>query len=188
MPAWRLTVGLFGEFPNAQWEYPNATYERQQEIVADFKQRALGLLKFFTVDLVVPAEARAKMATFGLCRDEYNRSEHWMSQLYVRTALRMVGRRVLTQQDVVRHETLPPTGLGDSIGVGAYVPTRCYWRAAWLAVASLLPPVRTLARRHVSSSTIAPVCLPAAATRWTSQDRFRQLSIQSLKRSSQRGR
>eukprot|EP01043_Picozoa_sp_COSAG02_P035087 COSAG02_NODE_2490_length_8694_cov_3.602909_11_plen_170_part_00 len=121
MPDWRLTVGLFGEFPNAQWEYPNATFERQQEIVADFKQRALGLLKFFTIDPAVPAEVRAKMATLGLCRDEYNRSEHWMSQLYVRTALRMVGRRVLTQQDVVRHETLPPSGLSDSIGVGAYV-------------------------------------------------------------------
>ena len=82
--------------------------------------RALGLLKFFTVDPAVPHEVRAKMATYGLCKDEYNRSDHWMSQLYVRTALRMVGRRVLTQQDVVSHEFPPASELGDSIGVGAY--------------------------------------------------------------------
>ena len=80
--------------------------------------RALGLLKFFTVDPAVSPSVRAKMATYGLCKDEYNRSQHWMSQLYVRTALRMVGRRVLTQQDVVTHEF--PSELGDSIGVGAY--------------------------------------------------------------------
>ena len=62
---WKM-FGVFGEFPNAQWEYPNATYERQQEIVADFKQRALGLLKFFTVDPAVSAKVRAKMATYIL--------------------------------------------------------------------------------------------------------------------------
>ena len=84
-------VGVFGEFPGAQWEYPNATWERQQKITAEFKQRALGLLKFFTTDPAVDPEVRAKMARYGLCRDEYNRSEHWMSQLYVRTALRMVS-------------------------------------------------------------------------------------------------
>ena len=56
----------------------------------EFKQLALGLLHFFTVDPAVPATVREKMATYGLCKDEYSRTEHWMSQLYVRTALRMV--------------------------------------------------------------------------------------------------
>jgi N-acetyl-beta-hexosaminidase len=114
---WKM-FGTFGEFPNKQWDYPNASYARQQEIVEGFKQGALGLLKFFTTDPAVPAAVRQKMSTYGLCRDEYNRSDHWMSQLYVRTALRMVGRRVLTEQDVVLHEF--PGDIADSIGVGAY--------------------------------------------------------------------
>ena len=85
-----LSVGVFGEFPGAQWEYPNATWERQQEIVQEFKQRALGLLHFFMVDPAVPSKVRLEMSKYGLCKDEYNRSDHWMPQLYVRTALRMV--------------------------------------------------------------------------------------------------
>jgi hypothetical protein len=83
-----------------------------------FKQKALGLLKFFTMDPAVPAAVRSKMAGLGLCRDEFHRSGHWMSQLYVRTALRMVGRRILTQQDVVQRE-FPGSG-ADGIGLGAY--------------------------------------------------------------------
>ena len=71
-------------------------------MVAEFKRYALALLHFFKTDEAVPAATRAKVAALGLCRDEYNRSAHWMPQLYVRSALRMVGKRVLTQADVVR--------------------------------------------------------------------------------------
>jgi hypothetical protein len=60
----------FGEHPNYQWAYPNASWTQQQAIVAEFKQYALGLLHFFKVDPAVPAPLRAKIAALGLCKDE----------------------------------------------------------------------------------------------------------------------
>jgi len=114
---WKM-YGTWGEYPAGQWEYPNATWERQQEIVQDFKQHALSLLHFFRTDPVVPAAIRQQVASFGLCRDEYNRSsDHWMPQLYVRSALRMVGDMVLTQRDV---STTSFQAGADGIGLGAY--------------------------------------------------------------------
>lgn len=114
---WKM-FGTFGEFPNSQWEYPNASWPRQLEIVAEYKQKALGLLKFFRTDPAVDSATRAKVAALGLCRDEYNRSENWMGQLYVRSALRMVSNRVLTERDVVSSTF---RGVGpDGIGLGAY--------------------------------------------------------------------
>ena len=108
----------FRRYPNAQWAYPNGTWEQQQRVVADFKQYALGLIHFAKTDPAVPADTRARMATFGLCKDEYNRSaDHWMPQLYVRTALRMVGSTVLTQKDVTAAEW---RSVPDGIGVASY--------------------------------------------------------------------
>lgn len=114
---WKM-IGVFGEYPNLQWRYPNATWEAQQAIIAEFKQHALSLLHFVQTDLAVPIATRMKMKTFGLCLDEFNRtSDHWMPQLYIRSALRMVGKRVLTQADVVRSAWVPDS---DGIGIGAY--------------------------------------------------------------------
>jgi hypothetical protein len=84
-----------GELVGPQNEYPNATWQRQVEIFEAFKQHTLGVFHFFKTDPVVPPELRAKMMTYGLCRDEYNRSGHWPGQLYVRVALRMVSDLVL---------------------------------------------------------------------------------------------
>ena len=90
---------MFGEHPNAQWAYPNASLIGQRRFVGEFKRYALALLHFFLVDPAVPEKFRAAMKDVGLCRDEYNRTDHWMPQLYVRSALRMQGKRVLTERD-----------------------------------------------------------------------------------------
>ena len=113
---WKM-FGVFGEHPNAQWAYPNASWEGQQAVAQEFKRYALALLHFFRTDAAVPEQTRARVAALGLCRDEYNRSAHWMPQLYVREALRLVGKRVLTQADVVRAAWQPD---GEGVGMGAY--------------------------------------------------------------------
>jgi len=77
------------------------------------------LLHFFLVDPAVPEKFRAAMKDVGLCRDEYNRTDHWMPQLYVRSALRMQGKRVLTERDVVSR-VWRGNPQGDTIGVGDY--------------------------------------------------------------------
>jgi hypothetical protein len=113
---WKM-CGVFGEHPNAQWGYPNGTYEEQQSVVAEFKRYALALIHFIRVDDCVPKGTRDKMISFGLCKDEYDRSDHWMPQLYVRSALRMLGKRVLIQADVVRSAWKADS---EGIGVGSY--------------------------------------------------------------------
>jgi hypothetical protein len=115
---WKM-FKTFGEHANAQWGYPNGTWQEQQDIVQEYKRYAIALIHFFRVDSSVPPELRAKMAAVGLCKDEYNRTaDHWMPQLYIRSALRLVGERVLTQQDVVSNAW---RGAGvDGIGVGSY--------------------------------------------------------------------
>eukprot|EP00037_Helgoeca_nana_P027248 m.311002 g.311002 ORF g.311002 m.311002 type:complete len:458 (+) comp27445_c0_seq2:164-1537(+) len=64
---WKM-FGTFGEHPNAQWSYPNGTYEEQQAVTAEFKRYAVALLHFFRVDESVPVAVRSKISEFGLCR------------------------------------------------------------------------------------------------------------------------
>eukprot|EP01079_Euglenida_sp_SAG-EU17-18_P011194 gene11194-2032_t len=118
----------FGEHPNYQWGYPNGTWEEQQAVVAEFKSFLINLMHFYKghpcnfdaaqVDPAVPENIRTEMAAVGLCKDEYNRTDHFMPQLYVRTALRMLGRKVLTQDDVVPSEWVDK--FSDTIGVASY--------------------------------------------------------------------
>ena len=65
---WKM-FGVFGEHPNAQWGYPDGTYEEQQSVVAEFKRYALSLIHFARVDDAVPNATRTKMASLGLCKD-----------------------------------------------------------------------------------------------------------------------
>lgn len=113
---WKM-FGTFGEHPNFQWSYPNGTWQQQQSVVAEFKRYALALIHFSRTDPAVPQTVRDQMNALGLCKDEYNRSAHWMPQLYVRTALRMVGSTILTQKDVTGTEWHP---VADGIGVASY--------------------------------------------------------------------
>jgi hypothetical protein len=113
---WKM-FGTFGEHANFQWAYPNGTWEEQQAVIAEYKRYAISLLHFFRVDPAVPASLRQEISGLGLCRDEYNRSDHWPGQLYVRTALRIVGQTVLTQADVTRTTWVDRE---DTIGVASY--------------------------------------------------------------------
>ena len=113
---WKLLsqFGLGELVPSS--EYPNATWQRQQEIYSEFKQWTLGLFHFFRTDPASPPELKARITSYGLCKDEYGRSGHWPFQMYVRVALRMVSELVLTEKDVV---TSVFKDRSDSIGLGS---------------------------------------------------------------------
>jgi hypothetical protein len=55
------------------------------------------------------------MRRWGLARDEFPKTNHWPTQLYVREARRMTGEYVLTQKDI-QTELVKD----DSIGMGSY--------------------------------------------------------------------
>ena len=99
----------------ASWEYPEASYERRQEIWQEHLTWTQGLLYFMGNDPRVPADIRAEIQRWGLARDEFTDTGGWPHQLYVREARRMLGEHVMTQHDLETRRTKY-----DSIGMGGY--------------------------------------------------------------------
>lgn len=60
----------------------------------------------------------AKVARYGLCKDEFEATGHWPDHLYVRESRRMLGAYVLNQNDLERNGRRD--GLTDGIALGYY--------------------------------------------------------------------
>jgi hypothetical protein len=108
------------------YPYPEASYERRQEIVEEHIAYQQGLMFFYVNDPRVPADVQAAMAKWGLAADEFADTEHWPHQLYVREARRMIGEYVMTEHEVLgRREAPNPIGIGsytlDSHNIQRYV-------------------------------------------------------------------
>jgi FAD-dependent oxidoreductase family protein len=101
--------------PGASWEYPDASYERRQEIWREHLSWAQGLLYFLADDAAVPERLRTEMRQWGLAKDEFPDTGHWPHQLYVREGRRMLGAYVMTQHDLQEHRHKD-----DAIGMGGY--------------------------------------------------------------------
>ncbi|HEX3870331.1 MAG TPA: FAD-dependent oxidoreductase [Pirellulales bacterium] len=129
---WRDTFKKFDPIPNHKtdtnnhgpfstdnigynYDYPDASYERRRQIIAEHETYQKGLMYFIANDPRVPAEVRKEMSTWGLPKDEFLDNSHWPHQIYVREARRMVGAYVMTEQDLLKKRSTP-----DSVGMGSY--------------------------------------------------------------------
>ncbi|MCC7474820.1 MAG: FAD-dependent oxidoreductase [Pirellulales bacterium] len=101
--------------PGPNWEYPDASYERRQEIWQQHLRWAHGLLWFLQNDSSVPVAQRDKLRKFGLCKDEFTDTQGWPHQLYIREARRMLGKYVVTERDIESQRTKP-----DGVGMCGY--------------------------------------------------------------------
>lgn len=97
------------------YDYPEATWERRQEIIKAHKDYTLGLLYFTAHDQRIPSVIREFVARWGLPKDEYVETDHWTPQLYVRESRRMVGEYVATQADCEGRRIAP-----DGVAMAAY--------------------------------------------------------------------
>jgi hypothetical protein len=129
---WRETFGKFDPIPNHKtdtnnhgpfstdnigmnWDYPDASYERRREIIAEHELYQKGWLYFIANDPRVPQEVREKMAKWGLPKDEFTDNGNWSHQLYIREARRMIGSHVMTENELRKKKPTP-----DSVGMGSY--------------------------------------------------------------------
>ena len=145
---WRETFDKFDMIPNLKtdtnnhgpfsfdfigenYDYPEASYERRKEIIAEHVRYQQGLLYFIANDPRVPEDVRSKMDQWGLAKDEFLYNGHWPHQLYVREARRLVGEYITTENDCLGKRTPPhPVGMGsyalDSHNVRRYVTPEGY--------------------------------------------------------------
>ena len=96
-------------------DYPEADYERRQEIIDAHTHYTKSLLYFYKTDPRVPAAIREQMQEWGYPKDEYVDNGNWTPQLYVREVRRMIGEYVMTQANCVGEEVVE-----DGIGMAAY--------------------------------------------------------------------
>jgi hypothetical protein len=140
---WRETFQKFDRIPNRKtdtnnhgpfsmdnigmnYAYPDASYARRREILAEHERYQRGLLYFIANDPRIPQDVQTEFRTWGLAGDEFPDTGHWPHQLYVREARRMIGRFVMTEHELLKRRPTPePVGMGsygiDSHNVQRYI-------------------------------------------------------------------
>ena len=114
------SLAVTTDFIGGSVNYPNSSGSQRAQITASHFQYQAGLLYFLSNDPSVPSSIRGSVAAYGLAADEFTGNGGWPTQLYVREARRMVGRYVITENDVVDGATQP-----DSIGMAEF-PFDCH--------------------------------------------------------------
>ena len=101
--------------------YPEANHSTRAALWTAHQRYTMGLMYFLANDPGVPARKRASMRAWGLCGDEFNSTDHWPPQLYIREGRRMVGDAVFTQHTAEGQKKGGGVAIGNaSIGLGAY--------------------------------------------------------------------
>ena len=97
------------------YDYPDGDYATRERTIREHIQYQQGLMWTLANHPRVPARIREHFQTWGLAKDEFQDTDNWPHQLYVREARRMVGQYVMTQHNCQGREVAE-----DSVGLAAY--------------------------------------------------------------------
>ena len=111
--------GFSTDHIGGNYDYPDADHATRARIVQDHVDYQKGLLYFLATDPELPQSIRNEMNSYGLARDEHADNGNWPQQLYVREARRMVGRYVMTDNNVV-NKNGQRVAVDDPVGLGSY--------------------------------------------------------------------
>lgn len=112
---WNSMHAIGSDYGGANWEYPEASYERRREIEAAHQRYIRGLLWTMSNNPRVPAAIRTKVSAYGLPKDEFTDNGGWPYMIYIRDARRMVADYVMTQ-----HDCEGTRAIADSVGLGSF--------------------------------------------------------------------
>lgn len=102
------------DFIGGNWEWPEASYERREELFQRHVAWQQGYYWFVANDPSIPQQYRDAYSTWGLPSDEFTDTGHWPHQLYVRECRRMIADYVITEHDCLGNH------VSDSVGMGSY--------------------------------------------------------------------
>ncbi|WP_277585281.1 FAD-dependent oxidoreductase [Psychrobacillus antarcticus] len=97
------------------YEWPEGSYEKREQIYQDHLNYDLGLLYFLSNEPEVPQSIRDEVSGWGLPKDEFEGTGHWPHQLYIREARRMISDYVMTDRNCLKQEFV-----NDSIGLASF--------------------------------------------------------------------
>lgn len=103
------------DFIGMNYDYPEASYERRDEIEKEHADYIKGLLYFLSTSPDITDELREEMNTWGWAKNEFMDTEHFPWKMYIREARRMIGETVMTEHHCVGKELV-----SDPIGLAAY--------------------------------------------------------------------
>lgn len=107
--------GFSTDMIGMNWEYPDADYNKREQIWKAHIAYTKGLLYFVGHDARIPEHIRKEISQWGYPKDEYTSNGNWSHQLYIREARRMLGTLVMTQHHCQGKEIV-----SDGIGMAAY--------------------------------------------------------------------
>jgi hypothetical protein len=98
-----------GDWPGINYDYPTANEQRRRELEALYRDRALGYLYFM--------QNERGHKNLGLADDEFLDNGNFPVGLYIREARRVIGERILTENEVTFARMLHRA---DSIAIAGY--------------------------------------------------------------------
>ena len=169
---WNSMHAIGSDYGGANWEYPEASYERRREIENAHETYIRGFLWTLSNNTRVPEKIRKQVSAYGLPKDEFTDNGGWPYMIYVREARRMVSDYVMTQADCAHERKADdPVGFGafgmDSHVVQYYVNQKGHvrrdgtiWRVPpkpyGISYRSIIP------RKGECENLLSPVCLSAS--------------------------
>ncbi|HKQ39390.1 MAG TPA: FAD-dependent oxidoreductase, partial [Verrucomicrobiae bacterium] len=107
--------GFSTDYIGMNYDYPEASYTRREEIARDHENYIRGFITFVATSPRVPENMRKEMQRWGPAKDEFPDAGGWPYQLYVREARRLIGALVMTEAHCRYKEVAE-----DSVGLAAY--------------------------------------------------------------------
>ncbi len=165
------------DYIGKNYDYPDGSYRRRDEIWQEHVDYVQGFYYFLANDPRVPPTLQQEVRQWGLAKDEFDDTDHWPHQLYVREARRLAGEYVLIQKDLQTDRKKP-----DAIGMGSYnsdshnvqriVNARGFAENEGdmqVAVEPYQIPYRmVLPRRAEATNLLVPVCFSASHVAYSS--------------------